>query len=250
MDVSVLDELPPGRQPIDTVVLPDTRRDEVINRVRGLLDTGQQVYWVCPLIEDSDLLPATSIERTSELLRRALPHAAIAELHGRMPSQQKASVMAAFKNAEYRLLVATTVVEVGVDVANATLMVIENPERLGLAQLHQLRGRVGRGSVKSHCVLLYTNPLSAAGRARLKVIRDSQDGFYIAEQDLKLRGPGDLLGARQTGEQQFRVADLAEHAHLIPEIVAHGDKLLAQEPATVQRLLALWAPRESGHITV
>jgi ATP-dependent DNA helicase RecG len=154
--------------------------------------------------------------------------------------------MGEFKSAGVQLLLATTVVEVGVDVPNATLMVIENPERMGLAQLHQLRGRVGRGRLRSHCVLLYAEGLSEAGRTRLKVMRDSQDGFYIAEKDLELRGPGDLLGTRQTGEQQFRVADLAVHAHLIPEMVRRGDALLEEAPETAERLLAMWAPEESG----
>jgi ATP-dependent DNA helicase RecG len=184
------------------------------------------------------------------LLTTKLPGVSIGILHGRLKGSDKAAVMARFKACELQLLVATTVIEVGVDVANATLMVIENPERMGLAQLHQLRGRVGRGADQSSCVLLYKSPLSANGKKRLQVVRDSQDGFYIAEQDLQLRGPGDLLGARQTGEQQFRIADLMEHAGLIPEVVKRGDELLAEDPATAERLLSIWAPQDSGHISV
>jgi ATP-dependent DNA helicase RecG len=250
MDVSVIDELPKGRQPIDTVVLSDRRRPEVIARVARLLQSGEQAYWVCPLIDDSDNLEAMSVEVLSAQLQRALPGIRMAELHGRMPSQDKAKVMAQFKSGDIQLLIATTVVEVGVDVPNATLMVIENPERMGLSQLHQLRGRVGRGSARSHCVLLYASPLSAAGRTRLQVMRDSQDGFYIAEKDLELRGPGDLLGTRQTGEQQFRIADLSRHAHLISASVSRGDQLLVEQPETAARLLQMWAPEESGHVAV
>jgi len=250
MDVSVIDELPTGRQPIDTAVLPARRRAEVLERVSTLLARGEQAYWVCPLIEDSDHVDATSLETLLPELKAALPRARIGELHGRMSSQDKARTMDEFKSGRLQLLLATTVVEVGVDVPNATLMVIENPERMGLAQLHQLRGRVGRGALRSHCVLLYAEELSEGGRQRLQVMRDSQDGFYIAEKDLELRGPGDLLGTRQTGEQQFRIADLSLHAHLIPEMVRRGDALLRDSPAAVERLLAMWAPQETGAVGV
>ena len=246
MAVSVIDELPKGRQPIDTVVLSDTRREEIFARVEALLDRGEQAYWVCPLIDDSDQLNAMSVETLTGLLTSALPDRRIGILHGRLPSAEKADVMARFKAGEIELLLATTVVEVGVDVPSATLMVIENPERMGLSQLHQLRGRVGRGSQHSHCVLLYATPLSEAGRTRLAVMRDSQDGFYIAEKDLELRGPGDLLGTRQTGEQQFRIADLGVHAHLIPDVVTRGDTLLTEQPNVAARLLDLWAPEETS----
>ncbi len=250
MAVSTLDELPKGRLPIATRVIADGRRDEVIARVALLLKSGQQAYWVCPLIDDSENLPLSAVESTAELLKTKLPGVSIGILHGRLKGSDKAAVMARFKACELQLLVATTVIEVGVDVANATLMVIENPERMGLAQLHQLRGRVGRGENQSSCVLLYKSPLSPTGKQRLQVVRDSQDGFYIAEQDLQLRGPGELLGARQTGEQQFRIADLMEHAGLIPEVVKRGDVLLAEDPATAERLLSIWAPQDSGHISV
>ena len=249
MDVSVLDELPPGRTPIDTRVISDARKEEVIGSVAEALARGEQVYWVCPLIEDSEQLDAAAAEPTAIQLAEHLEQP-VGLIHGRMPSEQKAAAMADFKEGRTRLLVATTVIEVGVDVPNATLMVIENPERMGLAQLHQLRGRVGRGKKASRCLLLYKTPLSTAARARLTVMRESQDGFHIAEKDLELRGPGELLGARQTGEQQFRVADLARHSHLIPEVVARGERLLEADPATARELLNAWAPQDNGHIAV
>jgi ATP-dependent DNA helicase RecG len=250
MDVSTLDELPAGRQPITTRVISDERRDEVLGRVASELKTGRQAYWVCPLIEVSDQVDAASVEEALPLLTAALPGRSIGVLHGRMPSDEKAAVMARFKAGAIELLLATTVVEVGVDVPNATIMVIENPERLGLAQLHQLRGRVGRGAHASHCLLLYQSPLGETSRRRLQVIRDSQDGFLIAEEDLKIRGPGDLMGTRQTGEQQFRIADLREHAHLMDTVVARGDRLLREDPAAAARLLNIWAPADSGHTGV
>jgi ATP-dependent DNA helicase RecG len=250
MDVSTLDELPAGRQPINTRVVADERRDEVVSRVAGELAAGRQAYWVCPLIEASDQINAASVEATAPMLEAALPSVRIGMLHGRMKSAEKAAAMARFKSGELQLLLATTVVEVGVDVPNATIMVIESPERLGLAQLHQLRGRVGRGDQPSHCVLLYQAPLNETSRKRLQVIRESSDGFHIAEQDLRIRGPGDLMGTRQTGEQQFRVADLRDHADLIPSVVARGDRLLKDDPATAERLLRTWAPADSGHIGV
>ncbi|MEZ5558513.1 MAG: ATP-dependent DNA helicase RecG [Pseudomonadales bacterium] len=250
MAVSVLDELPAGRQPIDTRAVADTRRDEVLAALRQAIARGEQAYWVCPLIEPSDQIEAAAAIPTAEALQKALPEASVALLHGRLSSAEKASVMAAFKNGEHQLLVATTVVEVGVDVANATLMIIENPERLGLAQLHQLRGRVGRGSAASHCVLLYHTPLGAQARSRLKVIRDSQDGFFIAEQDLALRGPGELLGTRQTGEQSFRIADLTRDAHLLDQALGAGEKLLRDDPQQAAALLQAWAPGDNGPVSV
>ena len=250
MDVSLIDELPQGRLPIETRTVDESRRAEVIERVGEVLGSGQQAYWVCPLIEESDLLEATAAESTEQLLRKSLPQVRVGLLHGRMPSAEKAETMNEFKAGRIQLLVATTVVEVGVDVPNATLMVIENPERMGLAQLHQLRGRVGRGSESSRCILLYKSPLSETAKSRLKTIRNSCDGFFIAEQDLKLRGPGELLGTRQTGEQQFRIADLAIHAHLMPQVIAIGDRLLKEDPGAVQRLLEAWAPADTGHSTV
>ena len=208
LDTSIIDELPPGRSPITTVAISDQRRPEVIERVNSACAEGAQAYWVCTLIEESETLQCQAAENTAAELREVLPHLRIGLVHGRMKPKEKADVMASFKAHELDLLVATTVIEVGVDVPNASLMIIENPERLGLAQLHQLRGRVGRGSARSHCVLLYKNPLSFTSKQRIQVLRDSQDGFYIAEQDLQIRGPGEMLGTRQTGLQMLRVADL------------------------------------------
>ncbi len=250
MDVSTIDELPAGRQPIETALISATRRDEVLDRIARVLADGRQAYWVCTLIEDSEQLQATSAEATWETLRARLPGIGVGLIHGRMKSDEKANVMARFHSGDYRLLVATTVIEVGLDVPNATLMVIENPERLGLAQLHQLRGRIGRGSEKSHCILLYAEELSDTGRARLKVVRGSQDGFHIAEQDLKMRGPGEIMGTRQTGDTQFRIADLARHAHLIEAVIREGKRLLQEAPEDVDALLRIWAPADTGHIAV
>ena len=250
MDVSLLDELPPGRQPIDTRLIAASRRDEVLARIAKVLDAGQQAYWVCTLIEDSDQLYAESAESTWQRLKAQLPGRRIGLIHGRMKSEEKAAVMAAFKSGDHQLLVATTVIEVGVDVPNASLMVIENPERLGLAQLHQLRGRIGRGSRKSYCILLYGTPLGEVSRERLKVIRESQDGFHIAEQDLALRGPGEILGTRQTGETRFRVASLERHAHLIPEIIQEGQRLLAEAPEEAEALRLAWAGGDVGPVSV
>ena len=250
MDVSLLDELPPGRQPIDTRLVAASRRDEVLARIAKVLDAGQQAYWVCTLIEDSDQLYAESAESTWQRLKAQLPGRRIGLIHGRMKSEEKAAVMAGFKSGDHQLLVATTVIEVGVDVPNASLMVIENPERLGLAQLHQLRGRIGRGSRKSYCILLYGTPLGEISRERLKVIRESQDGFHIAEQDLALRGPGEILGTRQTGETRFRVASLERHAHLIPEIIQEGQRLLAEAPEEAEALRLAWAGGDVGPVSV
>jgi ATP-dependent DNA helicase RecG len=255
MDVSVIDELPQGRQPITTHTVDESKRPEVIRHVDAALDAGQQAYWVCTLIDESDEIDATAATTLFTELETALPRRRLALLHGRMKSDEKLSVMLAFKRHELDLLVATTVIEVGVDVPNATSMVIENAERLGLAQLHQLRGRVGRGSVASHCYLSFKPGLGAAAKTRLNAMRESQDGFYLAEQDLKLRGPGDILGTRQAGEQTFRIADLAVHAHLMPTVIERGERLLrgglgAAERAEAINLLRVWAPPDEGHLTV
>jgi ATP-dependent DNA helicase RecG len=250
MAVSVIDELPSGRQPIETRAVSATRRHEVTATVRQLLAGGAQAFWVCPLIEESDQLELASAEATAAELAAALPEHRVGLLHGRLPSAEKARVMEAFAAGGLGLLVATTVIEVGVDVPNATLMVIENPERMGLAQIHQLRGRVGRGTAASHCILLYKGPLGQVARSRLEAVRNSQDGFELAERDLALRGAGELLGTRQTGEQSFRVADLSRHAHLMTEVVARGDRLLTQAPEEARALLRAWAPADTGHISV
>ena len=238
--LSVIDELPPGRQPIQTVLVPDTRRDQVIERVREALAAGRQVYWVCTLVEDSETLSARAAEATLEELRPRLPDAELGLVHGRLKPALKEAAMAAFKSGATRLLIATTVIEVGVDVPAASLMIIENPERLGLAQLHQLRGRVGRGSDASHCVLLYGSPLSNAARARLAALRESQDGFYLAEEDLRLRGPGELLGTRQTGLARLRLADLERDGELLDQVAEWAAQIRAHHPAIAKALVARW----------
>ncbi|WP_024461612.1 ATP-dependent DNA helicase RecG [Marinimicrobium sp. LS-A18] len=240
LDTSVIDELPPGRTPVTTVVISEQRRPEVIERVSRACEQGRQAYWVCTLIEESETLAAQAAEATAENLAAALPHLRVGLVHGRLKAKEKEAVMAAFKAAELDLLVATTVIEVGVDVPNASLMIIENPERLGLAQLHQLRGRVGRGSEASHCVLLYGSPLSRQSRERLAVMRDSSDGFVIAERDLELRGPGEVLGTRQTGEMQFRIADLQRDADLLPRVQAGAQQLLGRHPALCNAIMERW----------
>jgi ATP-dependent DNA helicase RecG len=240
LDISVIDELPPGRTPVHTVVLSEERRPEVVARIVEACRAGRQVYWVCPLIDESDELRAQAAEETAALLAQALPGVRVGLVHGRMPAAAKDQAMLAFKAGTIQLLVATTVIEVGVDVPNATLMVIENAERMGLAQLHQLRGRVGRGAEASSCVLMYRAPLSALARARLKVIRESCDGFAIARRDLELRGPGELLGTRQTGLAQLRVADLMRDADLLPRVQAAAEMLLASQPEVVAALAGRW----------
>ncbi|NJD07406.1 MAG: ATP-dependent DNA helicase RecG [Methylococcaceae bacterium] len=245
LDLSVIDQLPPGRTPVKTVALSAARRAEVIDRIVHRVRAGGQVYWVCTLIEESELLQCEAAENTHRQLQEALPGLRVALLHGRMKPDQKEAVMAAFKAGDGDLLVATTVIEVGVDVPNATLMVIENAERLGLAQLHQLRGRVGRGSGESHCVLLYQPPLSNGARQRLGVMRESNDGFYIAERDLQLRGPGELLGVRQAGNFQLRIADLGRDSELLEQAKDLSDRLLEQHPDAVATLLERWLPDAS-----
>ncbi len=240
LDVSVIDELPPGRTPVQTVALPDSRRDEVIQRVRESCRAGRQAYWVCTLIEESESLQCQTAEDTAALLGKTLHDLRVGLVHGRLKDGQKAQRMAAFKRGDIDLLVATTVIEVGVDVPNASLMVIENAERLGLAQLHQLRGRVGRGAVQSSCVLMYKAPLSELGRKRLAVLRQTNDGFEIARQDLELRGPGEVLGTRQTGMMQFRVADLLRDQDLLDRIEGAAVQLMEHYPAHVQPVVRRW----------
>lgn len=241
LNTSVIDELPPGRTPVKTVVLPDTRRDEVILRVRNAsVEQNRQIYWVCTLIDESEFLQSQAAEDTAILLRTALPELKVGLVHGRLKSDEKQQIMAAFKSGELDLLVATTVIEVGVDVPNASLMIIENPERLGLAQLHQLRGRVGRGSVESHCVLMYQSPLSKTANKRLAVLRESNDGFYIAQQDLEIRGPGELLGTKQTGLADLKIADLIRDAELIPQVQSIAGHLWQAYPANAQAIINRW----------
>ena len=240
LDVSAIDELPPGRTPVATIALAAERRPELVERIRMACAEGRQAYWVCTLIDDSDEVVAQAAQSTFEALQAALPDARVGLVHGRMKAAEKQATMRAFKQGEVGLLVATTVIEVGVDVPNASLMVIENAERLGLAQLHQLRGRVGRGSAASSCVLLYQSPLSAMARERLDTLRQTNDGFAIAEKDLQLRGPGELLGTRQTGLAAFRMADLTRDADLLPQVHALADRLLAEAPQLADRIVDRW----------
>ncbi|MGA7964317.1 MAG: ATP-dependent DNA helicase RecG [Gammaproteobacteria bacterium] len=241
LDVSVLDERPPGRVPVVTAVMSEARRDELIARIGRVVGEGRQVYWVCPLIEESEVLEAQAAEKTEAALTAALPAVRVALVHGRLKAAEKDAIMHRFVAGEIDLLVATTVIEVGVDVPNATLMVIENAERLGLAQLHQLRGRVGRGAEQSHCVLLYKPPLGARARERLAAVRNSDDGFVIAEADLKLRGPGELVGTHQAGFTRMRVADLARDRRLIARLPHAAERVLASVPeAEIERLIQFW----------
>lgn len=243
LDTSIIDELPPGRTPIQTVAIPDNRRDEVIARVDAACQNEKkQVYWVCTLIDESEVLEAQAAEETYNILQQVLPKLKIALIHGRLKAGEKQQVMDQFKAGLFDVLVATTVIEVGVDVPNASLMIIENPERLGLAQLHQLRGRVGRGTVASHCVLLYKTPLSRTAQKRLQVMRQSNDGFYIAEEDLALRGPGEVLGTKQTGALNFHIADLVRDKNLIPYAQKTAMALLEKDPQRAHALIKRWLP--------
>ncbi|WP_419537239.1 ATP-dependent DNA helicase RecG [Endozoicomonas sp.] len=250
LDVSVIDELPPGRTPINTVVIGDDRREAVIKRLKTACLEGRQAYWVCTLIEESEALQCQAAEVTAQQLKETLPELSIGLVHGRMKASEKAEVMKAFKEGHLHLLVATTVIEVGVDVPNASLMIIENPERLGLAQLHQLRGRVGRGNIASHCLLMYHAPLSQQSRERLQVMRDSNDGFVIAEKDLELRGPGEVLGTRQTGLAQFRVADLERDRDLLMAVRTAAQELIQQSPEGVEPLVHRWLGKGEDYANV
>lgn len=250
LDCSVIDELPPGRSPVNTAMSSNERRAEVIERIASACAGGRQAYWVCTLIDDSETLQAQAAEATAEQLGKALPGIRVGLVHGRLKPAEKAEVMDRFKNGEIQLLVATTVIEVGVDVSNASLMVIENPERLGLAQLHQLRGRVGRGATQSHCLLLYQPPLSELSRERLRIIRESNDGFLIAEEDLRLRGPGQMLGTRQTGLMSFKVADISRDSDMLEKVRDICDELLASHPAVAEPLIRRWLGESSHYADV
>jgi ATP-dependent DNA helicase RecG len=249
LNVSVIDELPPGRTAVQTVALPDSRRDDIIARVyHSCKNEGRQAYWVCTLIEESEALDCQAAEETANNLQLSLPDLRIGLVHGRMKTIEKQYVMDFFKAGELDLLVATTVIEVGVDVPNSSLMIIENPERLGLAQLHQLRGRVGRGSVASHCVLLYKNPLSKSAQQRLHILRESHDGFYIAEQDLLIRGPGEVLGTRQTGVATFKIADLIRDQALIPQTQQLALQLMQDYPELIEPLSKRWLGEKGQYV--
>ncbi|WP_418317726.1 ATP-dependent DNA helicase RecG [Piscinibacter sakaiensis] len=240
LDISTIDELPPGRTPVLTKVFSDARRDEVIRTIADEVARGRQVYWVCPLIEESEHIDLQNATATHQQLKEALPDAMVGLLHGRMPPAEKAAVMALFSDGRMALLVSTTVIEVGVDVPNASLMVIEHAERFGLSQLHQLRGRVGRGAVASVCVLLYTSPLSETGKARLKAMAETADGFEIARRDLEIRGPGEFMGARQSGAPLLRFADLGEDLQLVKHARSAAETLLDHHPAIARRHMARW----------
>lgn len=237
---SVIDELPPNRTPVKTVVIPQTRREEMIERIHQAHQQKKQIYWVCTLIEESEVLQCQAAQTTAQILQQALPELNVALIHGKLKPLEKEKIMADFKNHKIDLLVATTVIEVGVDVPNASVMIIENAERLGLSQLHQLRGRVGRGSVESYCILLYQSPLSSSAQERLRVMREFQDGFKIAEKDLQLRGPGELLGTRQTGVLHFRVADLVRDHALFGDIQKTADIILKQFPELAEPIIQRW----------
>lgn len=240
LDISVIDQMPAGRQPIKTTVLSNEKRDEVIGRINEVCKQGRQAYWVCTLIENSETLQLQAAEDIQQQLARELNELKIGLIHGRMKNSEKEAVMGDFKSGRIDLLVATTVIEVGVDVANASLMIIENAERLGLSQLHQLRGRVGRGSQASDCVLLYQTPLSENARVRLNRMRETNDGFAIAKSDLELRGPGEILGTKQTGAPELHIADFVRDAHLVPRVQQTADQLLAQYPQLVNKLITRW----------
>jgi len=240
LDTSVIDELPPGRQPVTTVVIPEERRDEIVERVEQASGEGRQVYWVCPLIEESEALQAQAATETEAMLKEQLTGIRIQLIHGRLKPVEKEQIMQSFKAAEIDLLVATTVIEVGVDVANASLMIIENAERLGLSQLHQLRGRVGRGSEKSACVLMYKSPLGEVAKERLSIMRETTDGFEISRRDLEIRGPGEVLGTRQTGMLDLRVADLMRDQELMPKVVAASRLVFDEHQQIIDPLLHRW----------
>ncbi|QLB20670.1 ATP-dependent DNA helicase RecG [Vespertiliibacter pulmonis] len=246
LDTSIIDELPSGRTPITTVVISDDRRDEIVRRVyQACKNEQRQAYWVCTLIDESEVLEAQAAVAVAEDLQRALPDLRIGLVHGRMKPQEKQAVMAEFKAGNLDLLVATTVIEVGVDVPNASLMIIENSERLGLAQLHQLRGRVGRGATASHCVLMYKAPLGKISQKRLGVLRDSQDGFIIAEKDLEIRGPGEVLGTKQTGIAEFKIANLMRDRKMLPLVQRYAKQLSVQSPEIAQQLIARWLEQKT-----
>lgn len=240
LDYSVIDELPKGRKPVSTVVVSDKRRQEVIDRVANACKQGEQAYWVCTLVEESDYLQCQAAEETAAQLQQELHEIIIGLVHGRMKQNEKDAVIARFKSGEINLLVATTVIEVGVDVPNASLMVVENAERLGLAQLHQLRGRVGRGKKQSACVLMYRPPLSAKGKQRLSILRETGSGFVVAKKDLQMRGPGEVLGTRQTGLIEMRIADIVRDEHMLADVKQASNLMLTRYPEHISPLIQRW----------
>ena len=250
LDTSIIDELPPGRQPVKTIALPDARRNEVVERVRDACAGGQQAYWVCPLIDESDVLDYQAAEASHQMLTEALDAMNVGLVHGRMKNTERDKVMRAFKAGDIHVLVATTVIEVGVDVPNASLMIIENSERMGLSQLHQLRGRVGRGAEQSHCVLLYKQPLGKVAKSRLGVLRETNDGFVVAQKDLELRGPGELLGTRQTGLPEYRIANIVRDADLMPAVQKAAEAIQREDSRVAEAIIKRWlgSARDYGKV--
>ena len=247
LDTSIIDELPPGRQTIETVALSNARRDELITKIKQISKEGRQIYWVCTLIEESEALRAESAEKTFTYLTDNLRELKVVMIHGRLTKSEKEIIMSDFSKGETNLLVATTVIEVGVNVPNASLMIVENAERLGLAQLHQLRGRVGRGSEKSACVLLYQSPLSQTAKERLDILRQSNDGFLIAQKDLELRGPGEILGTQQTGIASMKIADIVRDSYLLKQVGYYSSKMLEAEHTSQNALMTRWIDEEKTH---
>jgi len=250
LDYSVIDELPPGRKPVKTVVIQQERRNEIMQRIYNACSEGKQAYWVCTLVEESESLQCQAAEDTAKVLQQALPDISVGLIHGRMKSNEKEQLMQDFKNTEIQLLVATTVIEVGVDVPNASLMIVENAERLGLSQLHQLRGRVGRGSEASHCVLMFKSPLSRNAKERLTIMRKTNDGFEIARKDLQIRGPGEVLGTRQTGLIQLKIADIVRDEYMLDEVKLVAKKLLKQSPEKIKPLIDRWIGAAQQYVSV
>ncbi|MCK5396150.1 MAG: ATP-dependent DNA helicase RecG, partial [Gammaproteobacteria bacterium] len=250
LDYSVIDELPKGRKPVTTVVVSTARREEVIQRIEKSCEKGEQAYWVCTLVEESDVLQCQAAEVTAQQLTEELVNVRVGLVHGRMKQQDKLLIVERFKNKEIDLLVATTVIEVGVDVPNASLMVIENAERLGLAQLHQLRGRVGRGDKQSACVLMYQAPLSEAGKQRMSILRETNDGFKVAQKDLELRGPGEVLGTKQTGLMQMRIADIVRDEYWFSDVKAAAQHIITRHPQSVKPIVRRWLGKADRFVNV
>ncbi|HED34573.1 MAG TPA: ATP-dependent DNA helicase RecG, partial [Gammaproteobacteria bacterium] len=250
LDYSVIDELPPGRKPVSTVVIPEQRRDEIMLRIHSACTEGRQAYWVCTLVEESEFLQCQAAEDTAMNLQLQLPDVRVGLIHGRLKTEEKDSIMQAFKAGDIQLLVATTVIEVGVDVPNASLMIIENAERLGLSQLHQLRGRIGRGDQASHCVLMFKSPLSGQAKERLTIMRKTSSGFEIAEKDLQLRGPGEVLGTKQTGLVQLKIADIVRDEYLLDDVKRAARQLQEHAPQYIQPLINRWIGQAQQYVKI
>jgi ATP-dependent DNA helicase RecG len=250
LDNSIINELPIGRLPVDTAIVSNHRRGDVVKAIKKACTGGNQAYWVCTLIEESEALSIEAAEVTAEQLSKLLPDISIGLIHGKMKPEEKRSVMTNFREKLIQVLVATTVIEVGVDIPNANLMIIENPERLGLAQLHQLRGRVGRSNIQSYCIMLYQSPLSKAAKERLSVMRDSTDGFYIAEKDLELRGAGQILGTQQTGLMSFKIAEIGRDAGLLDDVKESSELIFQHYPEVAEMLIHRWLGKRENYASV